>query len=59
VLRKCKVEAAPLSGEHSHDVMNRLDQRLDNSVWRTVLEIEDIFKPSHEKGLNMRLVQRD
>jgi cytochrome P450 len=59
VLRKCKVEAVPLSGEHSHDVMNRLDQRLDNSVWRTVLEIEDIFRPSHEKGLNMRLVQRD
>jgi cytochrome P450 len=59
VLHKCKVEAVPLSGEHPHEIMERLDQRLDNSVWRTVLEMEDIFKPCHEKGLNMRLVQRD
>jgi cytochrome P450 len=59
VLQRCKVEAVPLSGEHPHEIMERLDQRLDNSIWRTVLEMEDIFKPSHEKGLNMRLVQRD
>ena len=59
LLRRCKIEAVPLPGETPSDVMDRLDQRLNNSIWRTVLEMEDVYRPCHGKGLNMRLVQRD
>lgn len=59
LLRRCKIEAVPLPGEIPADVMDQLDQRLNNSIWRTVLEMEDVYRPCHGKGLNMRLVQRD
>jgi hypothetical protein len=42
VLKECKVEAILLSDGHPHDVVDRLDQSLDNSVWRTILKMEDI-----------------
>lgn len=58
LLKRCKIEAVPLSGEVQSDIMNRLDQRLNNSIWRTVLEMEDIFNAFNGKGINMRLVQR-
>ncbi|KAI5247618.1 cytochrome P450 [Aureobasidium subglaciale] len=59
ILRERRVEATPLEGERQSDVMARLDKRLDNSVWRTVLEMEDIFDPRPGRGLDMRLVQRE
>ncbi|KAI5236314.1 cytochrome P450 [Aureobasidium subglaciale] len=58
ILRERKVEAIPLTGEGQSDVMARLDKRMGNSVWRTVLEMEDVFDPLPGRGLNMRLVQR-
>lgn len=58
LLARCRIEAVSLPNETNSDLETRLDRRLHDSIWKTVLEMNNAFAPRPGSGLGMRLVDR-
>jgi cytochrome P450 len=58
LLRRHRVDAAPLDGECRKDTERRLDAELRDSSWVTVLQMNNVFDPKPNEGLLMRFTRR-
>lgn len=58
MLKGHRIEATPLAGESSAEVQARLDSRLKDSQWVTVLQMNGVFSPKKEEALSMRFTRR-
>lgn len=58
LLRDHRVEAVPLAGEGPGQTRARLDGRLRDSRWVTVLQMNGVFDQNEGEGLAMRLARR-
>lgn len=58
MLKGHRIEATPLAGEANVDIEKRLDGRLKNSQWVTVLQMNGVFDPKEGEALGMRFVKR-
>ncbi|KAL8369691.1 hypothetical protein RB595_000161 [Gaeumannomyces hyphopodioides] len=58
LLRDHRVEAVPLAGEEPGQTQARLDGRLRDSRWVTVLQMNGVFDQNEGEGLAMRLAKR-
>lgn len=58
LLRRHRVEAVPLEGESRRQMEDRLDGRLRDSQWHTVLQMNGVFHPKNNEGLFLRISRR-
>ena len=58
LLTRHRIEAVPLSGESQIETEERLDARLRDSKWVTVLQMNGVFDPDKNEGLCMRVSGR-
>ncbi|KAF2136195.1 uncharacterized protein K452DRAFT_280347 [Aplosporella prunicola CBS 121167] len=58
LLKKHRIEAVPLKGERQKEIKERLDARLRDSQWVTVLQMNGVFDPKENEGLQMRILER-
>jgi cytochrome P450 len=58
LLQNHRVEAVPLGGEDRAATEERLDARLRDSRWVTVLQMNGVFEPKEGEGLRLRLSRR-
>ena len=60
LLRRHRIDAAPLLGESRADVDKRLDMRMQNSFSVLTLQMEDVYDvpDTSGKGLMLRLSRR-
>ena len=59
MLQKHRIEAVPLAGENTGAMGKRLDARLQDSRWVTVLQMNGVFEPREGEGLCIRLSRRN
>lgn len=58
LLQHHRVEAVPLPGEDRAATEKRLDGRLRDSRWVTVLQMNGVFEPREGEGLRLKLSKR-
>ncbi|KAK4243505.1 cytochrome P450 [Corynascus novoguineensis] len=58
LLKRHRIERVPLDGEDAEAAEKRLDARLRDSRWVTVLQMNSVFEPRKGEGLPLRIVRR-
>ncbi len=58
LLQRHRIEAAPLKGEGQREIEERLDARLRDSRWVTVLQMNGVFDAKENGGLCIRISSR-
>lgn len=58
LLKRHRIERVPLEGEDAEGAEKRLDARLRDSRWVTVLQMNSVFEPREGQGLPLRIVRR-
>ena len=58
LLRRHRIHAAPMEGEGRSETEARLDARLRDSRWVTVLQMNGVFEPKGHEGLHLKVSRR-